>query len=158
MWIPGNFLFVTEHQCLEGSFELIPVCTYTCIFCPHWVTIFPSLKCNIACWQSCHHFKYWVYNVLQLFLHRFYPSCLCTCIGSQVQWPTDPQPHPQLLPVLARWDWIMSKDWIRVKKLKKITWQGSPGFLGAVWTHTVLQNQSGQWQSQACGWGPCTPA
>ena len=41
-WAPGNFLFIAEHQGLEGGFELIPVQVH--IF---HSAIFYTFKCNI---------------------------------------------------------------------------------------------------------------
>ena len=45
-----------------------------------------------------------------------------------------------------------------MKMLKTTTWRGSLGFLEAVGIRTIPRSRSRQWQSQACGWDPCTPA
>ena len=47
-------------------------------------------------------------EALTMFCNSFYASHLFTCIDSQVQQPTDSQPHPPPPPALAPWDSTMT--------------------------------------------------
>ena len=113
-------------------------CTSTLIFVNSYgVAILCSLKCNIIgswflsigktvifnsftqvlCFTS--FYLYWLHIFLSVSALELF-----TCIGFQVQMPTDSQPHPPPMPALARWDSTWWGYW--EKELRRAWWFRRP--------------------------------